>query len=346
LNLPENGLGNGSSGFAIGNGNGWLGTPGINSGPSRSPLGQHYNNDNDHDTAPLATDTLDYLGLADEGNGQPASMSEMRSQAQRAIAQSGVGSRNRASTVSNFGRPSSYRPNSAYRYDGAGSGQSADEELSRAIDSLGMGMGGYDDDDYSDTGSGHFYATAGIFNRDRDPNRPRSTTLGTVNDNPLRRGQSVRRAGYLASIPQSPVTGHMATDQSHNIFGYNPRSYSERDLTRSRESSSSRGPRHSHSISSHTSRTGTPDFDKVGQTPQMPTRSLWIGNLDVNATSDSLFQVFSPYGPIESVRLLPEKVGHVSIFKLTSRHAHLSITWIDPMLYEHETTSSIAWEVK
>lgn len=324
LTLPENGLGNGSvsspfgTGTGIGNGNGWLGTPGINSGPSKSPLGQLYNNDNDHDTAPLAFDTLDYLGLADEGQGQPASMSEMRSQAQRAIAQSGPASRNRASTVSNFGRPSSYRPTStsSYRYDATG--QSTDEELSRAIDSLGMGMGGYDDDDYSDPANGHFYATAGIFNRDRDPNRPRSTTLGTVNDNPLRRGHSLRRAGYLASIPQSPVSGHMATEQAHNIFGYNPRSYSERDLTRSRESSSSRGPRHSHSMSSHTSRTGTPDFDKVGQTPQMPTRSLWIGNLDVNATSDSLFQVFSPYGPIESVRLLPEKASDVYYLELLS----------------------------
>jgi len=40
---------------------------------------------------------------------------------------------------------------------------------------------------------------------------------------------------------------------------------------------------------------------------------LWIGNLDVNATSDALFQVFSPYGPIESVRLLPEKVSVLCI---------------------------------
>jgi protein JSN1 len=291
LTLPENGLGNGISPF----GNGWLGTPGINSGPSRSPLGQQVNNTYDINPDDMNS-TLDYLGLADGES--PASMSELRNQAQLAIAQSGPASRHRASTVSNFGRPYRQSLNSGYRYD------TPDEELSRGIESLGM----YDEnDDYGAT-NGHFYATAGIFNRDRDPNRPRSTTLGTVNDNLVKRGQS-KRAGYLASIPQSPVTGHM--DHPNNAFGYNPRSYSERDLTRSRESSSSRAPRHS--ISSHTSRTGTPDFDKVSSTPQMPTRSLWIGNLDVNATSDALFSVFSPYGPIESVRLLPEKVRPSSI---------------------------------
>jgi protein JSN1 len=183
----------------------------------------------------------------------------------------------------------------------------ADEDLSRAIDSLGVYDNAYG-------GNGHFYATAGIFNRDRDPNRPRSTTLGTVNDNPMKRGPSGRKGGYLASIPQSPVGAHM---DHPGVYGYshNPRSYSERDLTRSRDSSSSRGPRLS--ISSHTSRTGTPDFEKGSSTPQMPTRSLWIGNLDVNATSDALFQVFNPYGPIESVRLLPEKVLGPILFYCT-----------------------------
>jgi protein JSN1 len=300
LTLPENGLGNGSSPF----GNGWLGTPGINSGPSKSPLGQQSNTQYDNINADDINYTLGYLGLDEadgqgQGHGPPASMSELRTQAQMAIAQSGPVSRHRASTVSNFGRP--YRQSlntSSYQYN------TADEELSRGIDNLGM----YDDEDEYGATNGHFYATAGIFNRDRDPNRPRSTTLGTVNDNLVKRGNSTRRAGYLASIPQSPVTGHM--DHPNNAFGYNPRSYSERDLTRSRDSSSSRGPRHS--ISSHTSRTGTPDFDKTSATPQMPTRSLWIGNLDVNATSDALFQVFSPYGPIESVRLLPEKVSLLS----------------------------------
>lgn len=45
------------------------------------------------------------------------------------------------------------------------------------------------------------------------------------------------------------------------------------------------------------------------ETPQIqtPSRSLWIGNLDTTATKETLLTVFSPYGAIESLRLLPEK---------------------------------------
>ena len=41
---------------------------------------------------------------------------------------------------------------------------------------------------------------------------------------------------------------------------------------------------------------------------QTPSRSLWIGNLDSTVTSEQLIHVFAPYGAIESLRLLPEKV--------------------------------------
>lgn len=36
-------------------------------------------------------------------------------------------------------------------------------------------------------------------------------------------------------------------------------------------------------------------------------RSLWVGNIDASVTMDNLSNVFSVYGPIESVRLLLEK---------------------------------------
>jgi protein JSN1 len=103
--------------------------------------------------------------------------------------------------------------------------------------------------------------------------------------------------------------------------------YPQYPQTRSRDGSigagagaGGRGPRMS--ASSHTSRTGTPDFDRImgmgggggmGMNPQVPTRSLWIGNLDVDATSDTLLMVFAQYGPIESVRMLPEKVSYISM---------------------------------
>lgn len=38
-----------------------------------------------------------------------------------------------------------------------------------------------------------------------------------------------------------------------------------------------------------------------------PSRSLWIGNIDTAIMTDELFPFFSPFGPIESIRTLPEK---------------------------------------
>jgi RNA recognition motif. (a.k.a. RRM, RBD, or RNP domain) len=40
---------------------------------------------------------------------------------------------------------------------------------------------------------------------------------------------------------------------------------------------------------------------------QTPTRSLWIGNIDSSISEDDLQQLFSPFGPIESLRLLVDK---------------------------------------
>ncbi|CEH12876.1 RNA-binding protein (contains RRM and Pumilio-like repeats) [Ceraceosorus bombacis] len=41
--------------------------------------------------------------------------------------------------------------------------------------------------------------------------------------------------------------------------------------------------------------------------PQIPGRSLWIGQLSAGTTGQELMQMFAPYGAIESLRLLPEK---------------------------------------
>jgi RNA recognition motif-containing protein len=42
-------------------------------------------------------------------------------------------------------------------------------------------------------------------------------------------------------------------------------------------------------------------------TSQTPTRSLWIGNLDRKWTLDDLTTLFSPFGPIETIRLLSDR---------------------------------------
>ena len=285
----------GSSPFS----NAWLANP----GQARSPLAPKTAGEADMSsyTSPseghttLSNDelnfsTLDYLGLADGQEIPPASISGLREQHQRAIANNGPASRLRATTISNLHRPVKASTNANAYYD-----NSEEAALARAIGELGM----YDD--------GYGYGENGGYGKDT---RPRATTIGAL-DNPHRRNTP---QGYLASIPQSPVMGNMMPSMS-SLYGYPPRSRSDRDLNRSRESSASRGPRMS--MSSHTSRAGTPDVNGTS-TPQMPTRSLWIGNLDVNATSDALLQVFSPYGAIESVRMLPEKVGYKGVSRLTA----------------------------
>lgn len=53
------------------------------------------------------------------------------------------------------------------------------------------------------------------------------------------------------------------------------------------------------------------------QQQQVTTRSLWVGNIDNSITIDLLTQVFSIFGPIESVRLLVEKeCGFVNFFQV------------------------------
>ena len=249
-------------------------------------------------TDDLNFSTLDYLGLADgvEGHLPPGSLSEV----QMAIANAVPTSRLRANTVSNFARP--FRPTlnnftSHAHNHSPYSDRQEEAALARAIDNLGV----YDPVTNLNAHLAHLYAPSSLYKG--DSNRPRATTIGAL-DNPMRRTGS-RSTRTLAAIPQSPETSTFPTAITSGPYGYPPRSRSDREFNRSRDSSASQA--HRMSISSHTSRAGTPDYGGTS-TPQMPTRSLWIGNLDVNATSDALLHVFAPYGPIESVRMLPEKV--------------------------------------
>ncbi|EIW68956.1 hypothetical protein TREMEDRAFT_73973 [Tremella mesenterica DSM 1558] len=285
------------------------------SNPSRSPLGKSAQTEESDfgftspsgSAATLGTEdlqfsTLDYLGLAEGGDAllPPASMTELRNQTLRAIANNGPVSRLRASTVSNFNRQAFRQSSSATSYPQNHQEYPNDEGMVGAMEQMGLYDSGY----YPENGylAGTFNSSSGLF---RDMNhRPRATTIGVL-DNPNRRiGNSSRVAGALASIPQSPVQANLgySTFQAPYAYAHSP---SDRNISRSRDSSMTRAQRPS--ISSHTSRTGTPDVDKGFSTPQMPTRSLWIGNLDVSATNQSLLQVFMVYGAIESVRMLPEK---------------------------------------
>lgn len=65
-----------------------------------------------------------------------------------------------------------------------------------------------------------------------------------------------------------------------------------------------------HQTSNSYSRPRTPEQILSMSPPhQQPTRSLWVGNLDPNTTPVELQQVFAPYGAIESLRLIPDKVS-------------------------------------
>jgi RNA recognition motif-containing protein len=43
------------------------------------------------------------------------------------------------------------------------------------------------------------------------------------------------------------------------------------------------------------------------QEHMIPSRSLWIGNIDDSCSSELLLDIFSKFGSVESVRMLPEK---------------------------------------
>ena len=56
---------------------------------------------------------------------------------------------------------------------------------------------------------------------------------------------------------------------------------------------------------------------RTGGGNQVPSRSLWIGNLDPSVTAQDLMHAFAPYGAIESLRLLAEKeCGFVNFMEM------------------------------
>lgn len=68
---------------------------------------------------------------------------------------------------------------------------------------------------------------------------------------------------------------------------------------------------------------------------QTPNRSLWIGNLDSTTTGQELMQVFAPYGAIESLRLLPEKVSSFRAGFHSKIEAHIQHYLTTLRLFSH-----------
>lgn len=292
-----------------------------------------------------AQSTLDYLGLAEPHANPsyvPATLSDLRAQAQQQIQQSRI----RASTIS-----SPYRGRSALM--GA-----------FTADSLGSDAGSEDLDlqlvyedalNYPIAAAQQPYgAPPQMLNGFRNSphlsasNRPRATSVGTLLDSP-----KVRLPGSPAVLPGRAGAFDYATapvvtpGQDAGLLAasaaaakrpgmYSDRSYSDMDISHIQQLQSGasvvRFLNEGAQSTSNTPRSHTPELGLGMQqqqqmlpppqqfqqsipppppqppvSAQIPTRSLWIGNLDPEMTTQELLHIFHTYGAIESLRLLPDK---------------------------------------
>lgn len=321
LTLPSAGLSNafGSSLFS----SPWM--PSTNSGGSGIPvLEERSVTSVDSDPDAFDVHTLNYLGLDDHRPPPAATLTELRNQAQAAIAGNLANpNRMRASTVSTYGR----RPQVGSLISTPAA--EVEEEY----------FGDYDDHGYNhqhltptyDTPTHDNGYTSSFLNQSLRATeslastRPRAISVGTLDD-PMR--SITRRATTAAdTLPYLSELTHQTANLSlvSNNLG-NPSSILKTDnkLAGSRTSSSpsvhfpnggevSGGGRGASTYllpnnQSNQNRSVSPKSEGQSSQMQTPTRSLWIGNLDSSVTSEQLIHVFAPYGAIESLRLLPEKV--------------------------------------
>ena len=250
--------------------------------------------------------TLDYLGLDDRVRPPPATVSELRTQAQAAIA-----GRLRATTVSN---PYRNRPPLQAL---AGPGTEEDLQEVEEYDTQGPYRSRVDSFDtgvyYNSTGP---YVAKGFKQTSHlgVASRPRATSVGTLEDpsraryaemNSLLPQSSINAAGassILRSLaePKAQASPVRLSTQLNNVR-FTAGDVTAQTPTRTNLQASYLQPPH-----------GQPQPRSLSpnrETPQIqtPSRSLWIGNLDSTASKETLLTVFSPYGAIESLRLLPEK---------------------------------------
>jgi protein JSN1 len=258
--------------------------------------------------------TLDYLGLDDTLRHPPAAtITELRSQAQAAITGNLAThpSRHRASTVSH-----------PYPRLGTSAGPSLLPTPSAEEDDIygadlyhNQGLDVYDD-------PGNYLSAAYVAKGFKSGDhlgvglsaRPRAISVGNLDDTTrgLRRpgASDLQQSLYANELPPSSLgggglapTGILRSDKLSGRTGTGPSvHFPSNDLAASRVSPYLQAP-------SGQNRSLSPkSAENSANQIQTPTRSLWIGNLDSSVTSEQLIHVFAPYGAIESLRLLPEKV--------------------------------------
>ena len=262
--------------------------------------------------------TLDYLGLDDGVRHPPAAtISELRNQAQAAITVNlnNNPARMRASTVSN---PYHLRPSAASLLSTPNAEEEEEMYENEMYHHAGQGM-----DSYGDADNGYLsaaYVAQGFKQSDHLgvglATRPRAISVGTLDDTTSRirpraglgdlqtsfgadlsmhaglGASNMSPAGILRSEKVAPPRNSLAA----SVHFPNP------------EPPVSRAAAYLAAPSSNQNRAVSPKTENASTQMQTPTRSLWIGNLDSSFTSEQLIHVFAPYGAIESLRLLPEKV--------------------------------------
>ena len=289
--------------------------------------------------------TLDYLGLDDAPyRSPPATVSELRNQAQAAIAGSLLNqpSRLRATTVSNPYRRlnmSSILNTPSVEIDEA-------EEKDSSVDDHLAGPLGESYDGLSPNGlySSSFIARGfkqGL-HLEGSAARPRAISVGNLEDSTRLAGSrratltdappGLARKPSFNDLPQPSPTSTPQSGMSQPAPKTIPASILRKVSTEHLKSPGGMLP--SPRLNSpvvrfpnvdmavpriSTNYLNTPIKDNRSVSPsrehtqgQIPSRSLWIGNLDPSMTGEALAHVFAPYGAIESFRLLPEKVRSLS----------------------------------
>jgi protein JSN1 len=281
--------------------------------------------------------TLDYLGLDDHRNDhrndprnqpQAATLSELRNQAQAAIAGNLANpSRMRASTVSN---PYRNRPAATGSLLSTPAAEEEEEyfdnydELTYTRQRLNSYETSTPDGGYSSSA----YVAKGFKATDHlSATRPRAISVSGLDD-PMR---SLQRRATTADV--NPYVNELNQQSSglsvlaSNVGGpagilkslASARSGSSPNVHFPSGEGTGRGVSQYLLAPSSQNRSLSPKSEGPSSQTQTPTRSLWIGNLDSAVTSEQLIHVFAPYGAIESLRLLPEKV--CSLVKLNA-HIH------------------------
>ena len=256
--------------------------------------------------------TLNYLGLNDHEPSTAATISELRNQAQAVITGNLAGShaRLRASTVSNpyLAKPAPSSVLSTPAMEGEDEYFDAFAEHPYARQRLS---------EYDSSPSETAFGTSSLMVKGfkhadhlSAPTRPRAISVGALAD-PMRslqrRAAAVDSYAYLNELPNSAVptaSGLLKADKSSTNRGTPSSSvhFPSGDI------STNRGTPIHLAASTPQNRSVSPKFETPISQVQTPTRSLWIGNLDSAVTREQLIHVFAPYGAIESLRLLPEKV--------------------------------------